>query len=394
MLWTPLTGKPGTGGRRIFVSAGEPSGDVHGGNLVRALHEHLPGAECVGFGGDRMAAAGCHLLYPLCNLAVMGIGPVLAHLPTFAELLGRTDRWLGRYRPDAVVLIDFPGLHWWLARRAKAHGIPVLWFVPPQIWAWATWRVARMRKYVDHVLCSLPFEEPWYHARGVNARYIGHPFFDDLPRQRLDPAFLAAQQARGGRIVGLLPGSRTQEVEHNFKTMVRTALRLHRQLPDTRFLVACFKEHHRQLVAKVLGSHGLPVEAHVGRTPEIIHLAEACVAVSGSVSLELLYRLKPTAIVYKVGSLGLRLAQRFLSSKYITLVNLLADRELYPEFLSDRCQSRAVAQQLHHWLTDPEATRALVADLTELRGRIGSPGACARTAAFVADLVSRRRAVA
>ena len=140
---------------RIFISAGEPSGDVHGANLIRALAERCPGVECVGFGGEQMTAAGARLLYPLCRLAVMWFARVLANAPTFLTLLSRADRYFRHHRPDAVILIDYPGFNWWIARRARFHGIPVFYYAPPQIWAWAGWRIKKMRRYVDHVLCAL-----------------------------------------------------------------------------------------------------------------------------------------------------------------------------------------------------------------------------------------------
>src|SRR5207302_9874032 len=142
---------PGQDAMRIFLSAGEPSGDIHGANLIRQLHKLEPRAECVGFGGDNMGAAGCRLLYPLCRLAVMWFLRVLAHAPTFLDLLSRADRYFRHCRPDAVVLIDYPGFNWWLARRACFHGIPVFYFVPPQLWGWGGWRVRKMRRWMDHV---------------------------------------------------------------------------------------------------------------------------------------------------------------------------------------------------------------------------------------------------
>src|SRR5262245_23568949 len=235
---------------RIFISAGEPSGDLHGANLIRELRARHPGVECVGFGGERMEAAGGKLLYPLCQLAVMWFARVLANAPRFLELISRADRFFRHQRPDAVVLIDYPGFNWWVARRAKFHGIPVFYFVPPQLWAWAGWRVQKMRRFVDHVLCSLPFEESWYRARGVQAHHVGHPYFDELPQQRMDEAFVADQRAQPGTILGLLPGSRTQEVQRNLSTLVRAARTIHQARPDTRFLVACFRPAHQEMVER------------------------------------------------------------------------------------------------------------------------------------------------
>src|SRR5262249_20715997 len=216
-----------------------------------------------------------------------------------------------------------------------------------QLWGWAGWRVEKMRRWVDHVLCTLPFEQAWYHERGVPARYVGHPYFDELPRQRLDDAFLADQGTRPGKVVGLLPGSRTQEVERNLSTLVRAARRVHAARPDTRFLVACFKPAHRAHVEAYLRRHPLPcVEPCVGRTPEIIHLAHACVAVSGSVGLELLYRGKPSVVLYRIRRLDLKVCNLFKTSRYISLVNLLAGKELFPEYLTDRCEAEAIAGHL------------------------------------------------
>jgi lipid-A-disaccharide synthase len=368
---------------RIFVCAGEPSGDLHGANLIRSLRQLQPGVECVGFGGERMETAGCRLLYPLCRLAVMWFLRVLANAPTFLDLLSRADRYFRHHRPDAVVLIDYPGFNWWLARRAHFHGIPVFYFVPPQLWAWAGWRVQKMKRYVDHVLCTLPFEVDWYRERGVDAHFVGHPYFDELRVQPFDAAFVARVQAGPEVPIALLPGSRTQEVARNLSTLVRAAARIHAARPDTRFLVASFKDAHRQTVEAYMRGRGLPVEAFVGRTPEIIRAAHACVAVSGSVGLELLYHGKPSVVVYRVGRLDLAVARRFMTARYISLVNLLADRELFPEFPTDRCEAEAVARHVLTWLNDAGAYRACCRELAELRERVAAPGACANAAEYV-----------
>lgn len=374
---------------RVFISAGEPSGDLHGANLIRSLFELDASTECIGFGGEKMEAAGARLLYPLCQLAVMGFVRVVRHAPVFVQQLIRADRYFRTERPDAVVLIDYPGFNWWVARRAHAHGIPVFYFVPPQIWAWASWRVEKMRRWVDHVLCSLPFEEPWYRERGVPAQYVGHPYFDELPRQQLHQGFLADQRARPGRIIGLLPGSRSQEIRHNLATLERSAALIHRDQPDTRFLVACFKEDHLRRVQAFLKSQNLPfIEPHVGRTAEIIELAHSCVAVSGSVSLELLYRNRPSVVVYRSDVVHLAIGRRMKKCKYISLVNLLADEELYPEYLSTRCEADSVSRHILRWLEDAAAYDRLRSQLAALKGKIAEPGACSRAARCLMDAVS------
>jgi lipid-A-disaccharide synthase len=369
----------------FFLSAGEPSGDLHGANLLRALRQLHPNARFVGFGGEHMEAAGCRLLYPLTQLAVMWFLRVLLKAPLFLRLLGQAKRLFRTERPDAVVVIDYPGFNWNIARLAHEEGIPVFYFVAPQLWAWAGWRVKKMRRYVDHVLCALPFEEPWYQARGVNARYIGHPYFDELPAQRLDEPFVAEQQERRGTIIGLLPGSRDQEIERNLSTLIEAARRVAAVCPDVRFLIACLKPRQAERVAARLHDNGLPIEVCCGRTPEIIHLAHSCVAVSGSVGLELLYRGKPSVVLYRIGRIDLVVGNFFRTCPYISLVNLLAERELFPEYLTDRCEGEAIAGHLLRWLKDPAAYEAVCADLAMLRQRVATPGACARAAAAILD---------
>jgi lipid-A-disaccharide synthase len=374
---------------RIFLSAGEPSGDLHGSNLALALRRARPDVDCVGFGGERMEAAGCRLIYPLCRLAVMGFSRVFANLAAFARVLRQADAYFKEQRPDAVVLIDFPGFHWWLARRAKAHGIPVFYFVPPQIWAWAGWRVKKVRRFVDHVLCSLPFEKPWYHARGVPAHYLGHPYFDELPQQQLNAAFVEEEQARPGTVIGLLPGSRNQELELNLTTLLGAARIIHAVRPETRFLVACYKDEHKRQVEAQLPCPALPIEALAGRTPEIIHLAKATIAVSGSVGLELLYRGKPSVVVYRAHPVSLWISQFLRKPRYISLVNLLAERELFPEFLTCRDEAVPVAGRVLHWLNDEGAYQEVCAALAELKSRVAQPGACRSVANYILEALAR-----
>jgi lipid-A-disaccharide synthase len=368
---------------RIFMCAGEPSGDLHGSNLIRSLRERRPNLEFVGFGGERMQEAGCRLLYPLCQLAVMWFVRVLANAHLFLYLLSLADRYFRHQRPDAVVLIDYPGFNWWMARRAHFHNIPVFYFVPPQIWAWAGWRVSKMRRFVDHVLCSLPFEKAWYENRGVPAHFVGHPYFDELTRQRLDPNFLWEQRRRGERRVVLLPGSRTQEVRQNWPTLMRSAERIRETCPDVRFLVACFKDSQREHIERHLRGANSPIETFVGRTPEIIHLADACVAVSGSVGLELLYHGKPSVVSYRISPLARIVSRPFIKSRFISLVNLLADEELFPEFLSVRCEAEAISEIVTRWLREPAEYAAVCKRLAELRRQVGVAGACARTAEYI-----------
>jgi len=383
----------------IFFSVGEPSGDLHGANLIRQLRSRRPDIRVVGYGGPRMAAAGCSLHADLTALAVMWFARALANLHKFWDLASRADRYFRHHKPDAVVLIDYPGFNWWIARRAKAHGIPVFYYTPPQIWSWASWRVKKMRRFVDHVLCSLPFEEGWFRSHGCHATFVGHPFFDEVRRHEYDERFLAEQQDRDGPLVTILPGSRTQEVTHNLKWFLKAAAEVHRKVPGVRFAIASFRARQAEFARQQAAATGLPIEVHVGKTPELIRLADCCMSVSGSVSLELLYEAKPTVILYWINRAAYFGQRFFRKVKYITLVNLLtadelfpkdvtpfdpsqpdADRVLFPEYLTCEDKSAEIAAHVIEWLEDPAKRAARVDALTRLKHEVGAGGASRRAA--------------
>ncbi len=376
---------------RVFLSTGEPSGDLHAANLVHALRRRLPDAEFVGFGGPRLESTGTRLLYPLVELSVMWFLRVLLNIRVFLRLLREAEDYFREHKPDVVILIDYPGFHWLLAKRAKRQGVPVVYYVPPQIWAWAGWRVKKMRKYVDMVLCSLPFEPDWYHARDVQeAEFVGHPYFDELADRVLDADFLTAQTEIDGPMLAILPGSRKQEITRNLPMMLRAADLVARARPDVRFAVSCLHERHAQLAREVISRLELNtpnVEVFAGKTPEVIRLAECCWAVSGSVGLELMAEALPSAVVYKLNRVDLWIARPFIKAKYISLVNLLADKELFPEFLTWRDVSPALARKALTWVNHPIERARASQTLARLRDRVARPGASERAADRIVGLL-------
>jgi lipid-A-disaccharide synthase len=384
---------------RVFISAGEPSGDLHAANLIRAIRRKFPGAHVDGFGGSRMETAGAHLLYPLVDLAVMWFWNVLRNLVTFIRLILKADRYFRDQKPDLAVLIDYPGLHWWIARRAKVRGIPVFYFVPPQLWAWAGWRVRKVRKYFEELLCSLPFEPSWYHARGFSkAVYVGHPYFDELAERPLDSNFLGAQQKHSGALVVILPGSRTQEIVRNLPDMVRAASQLAQQHNTVRFAVACLHRRHQSLAEGIIAeartktgvARPLRMDVFSGRTAELIRLARVAWAVSGSVGLELMAEAVPSVIIYKVNRLDLWLARPFIRVKFISLVNLLADTEVFPEYLTWQDVSAELVHWASVWLDESPAREQVTASLVALRHLVGQTGASERAAVEIARWLKDR----
>lgn len=369
----------------LFLSAGEPSGDLHGANLIRALRQRHPDLKIVGFGGPKMQAAGAELLYPLTNIAVMWFGRAILNIAKFVRLGKQAERYFYQQKPDALVVIDYPGFNFAISKRAHAAGVPVYYFVPPQLWAWHGSRVKKVKAWFECVLTALPFEEAWYRERNAPTHHVGHPYFDELAAQTLDASFLDEQRAKPGRIVSILPGSRNQEVTGNVPLMIAAAQKVHAARPDTRFLVASFSGPQAAKARELFAASGLPFEVHVGRTPEIIELAEACVSVSGSVGLEMMFRLKPAVVVYRIKRWARWLARQLMTTRFISLVNLHADEELYPEFLTCRDDSDGIAAAVLKWLNDPAEMAATVGKLRALRDRVAIPGACDRAAAFLVE---------
>lgn len=401
---------PSTKTPTIFFSVGEPSGDLHGANLIRQLQSRCPGLKAVGYGGPKMAEAGCQLHEDLTALAVMWFVRVLLNLHKFWGLVSRADRYFRHHKPDAVVLIDYPGMNWWIARRAKVHGIPVFYYSPPQIWAWARWRVKKMRRLVDHVLCGLPFEEDWFRKHGCNATFVGHPFFDEVRRYPYDEAFIAEHRSKPGPLVVILPGSRTQEVTKNLHWFLKATAIVRQQSPDARFALAAFKPHQAELAKKMVAEAGLPIEVCLGKTPELMRLADCAMSVSGSVSLELLYHTVPTVILYWIEPFAYLVQTFFRKVKYITLVNLLstdgleneditpydpsqpdADRVLFPEYLTHEDKSAQVASHIIQWLCDPATRTSRVEALAALKERVAHGGASNRAAEYILDILADRR---
>lgn len=399
---------------RIFFSVGEPSGDLHGANLIHALQQRHPQWQFAGYGGPKMQAAGCHLHFDLTQLAVMWLGQALANYHKFKRLVNQADEYFrSDDRPDAVVLIDYPGFNWHIARAAKAAGIPVIYYGTPQLWAWAPWRVKKMRRYVDHVLCKLPFEEKWFRDRNCHATFVGHPYFDELESRELDATFLERLQADDRPLVTILPGSRTQEVKSNLAPFLEAAKLIRKEIPQARFAVALFKESQRHLAQSLIDQSdadqsGVDAELYIARTPELIHAATCCLACSGSVSLELLYHTKPTAILYQISRLGF-FVQRFLRKvRYITLVNLLTDPDpfaetsaghyhpadprdahvLMPEYLTCADRTGDLAGHIIEWLRSDLARERNIQGLTRLKQQVGHGGASVRAAAYIEDLLS------
>jgi len=372
---------------RIFFSAGEPSGDEHTSHLIHELKQRDPSFECDGFGGPEMQQQGCELLHEMTQTAVMGFFQVVPLLAHFRRLVKQAESHLQQNRPDAVVLVDFPGFNWWIARAAKKQGIPVYYYMPPQLWAWASWRIRRVRKWVDHVICALPFEYEWYSSRGITCTWVGHPFFDEVADHPVNADTMAGLRMpnEAGPVFALLPGSRNQELERNWPMMLQVVQRVHEALPNVRWILRCYRDQHFVRCRVLQHVVGFSADLHyeTGHTSEVIEAADACLMVSGSVSLELLARRTPGVVLYQAGRLASIVGQLLIHCKFITLTNLIADREIMPEVISVGDPGPGIAritEILTDWGQNPANLATVHREMDELAATAAVTGATTRTA--------------
>jgi len=368
---------------KFFFSAGEPSGDIHAAALIETIKKHAPDTEFVGLGGPKMEQAGCRLIADMTQFAVMWLWHAVKQYFRFRKLLAEARQVLLFDKIDAVVLVDYPGFNWHIAKAAQELEVPVVYFMPPQVWAWAQYRVKKMRQFVDLVLCALPFEWKWFKRHGCNTLYIGHPFFEEIRKKQSDPDFLEMFYAQYGHapILTLLAGSRNQELHTNLDDMLSAVKRVQYEVPNVQPVFAAFSDEHAAMIQDKFVVQNMSIPVFVGRTTELIRAADCCLAVSGSVSLELLACNKPSVIYYRIGRFGLFVQRFFRRTRYITLVNLLgaskqrgqsvfyedsvrvipaeaseADRKrmFFPEFLTSTDRSAEAADCLIGWLSQPK----------------------------------------
>lgn len=369
----------------IFISAGEESGDLHGAALARALTRRFPGARLVGLGGGRMQAAGVELMAGLQELAVMGFVEVIRHLPFFLDLQKRVYAALAAEKVDLVVPIDYPGFNLRLARHAREAGLPVLYYISPQVWAWHKNRVRDMARDTDVVACVLPFEEEFLRKGGVNARFVGHPLLDReaLPLSReewarskgLDPA---------RPILGLFPGSRAQEVRRHLDLFSETARRVVDARPAVQPVIGVPGGIDRAI-------YGTPRWPLIESAGGLLEYSTAALVKSGTTTLEAGIAATPMAVVYRMNSLSYALAKRVVKVPHIALANLIAEGRVAPEFVQDAATPEALSATLLPLLDErsPER-RKMVEGLSAIRDKLGGAGASGRVAEIAAELLARK----
>jgi lipid-A-disaccharide synthase len=377
-------------GKRVFIIAGEASGDVHGAHLVKAMAAADSSLSFRGGGGRELREAGVQLLWDAAEVAVVGLMEVARHLATIARAFRLTVKTLRSWQPHLLILIDYPDFNLLLARKAKKLGIPVMYYISPQVWAWRSGRVKTIRRCVDRMVVLFPFEETLYREAGVPVSFVGHPFLDTVAgRDREEPGRCLSPSSGGRPLVGLLPGSRQNEVRVLLPIMLQAATSLVRRMPHAHFLLPLASTIKADQVRPLLQARSLPLTVMEGRTHEAIQACEVIVAASGSVTLEAAILGTPLVIVYKVNRLSYEIGRRLIRVEHIGLVNLVAGETVAPELIQDQVTAEGIVNEVMGILENPVRRAWIRSRLEEVRRRLGSPGASIRAAEIALSLLGK-----
>jgi lipid-A-disaccharide synthase len=378
-------------GPRIMLVAGEASGDLHAADLVRELRRRAPGLEAFGLGGSQLAAAGAEVVLDLVAHAVIGVTEALRKLGDFARALRLTQELLRTRRPDAVVLVDFPDLNFRIAAQARALGIPVVYYISPQVWAWRRGRIRTLKRLVDRMIVILPFEAPLYERAGIPVTFVGHPLVD-IARPETDAAAVRAALLGGaaGPLVALLPGSRGQEVEALLPAMAAAGKLLQAEFPGARCFVPVARTVAAERVAELLEAAGLDAPLVTERPYAARAAADLTLVASGTATLETAILGVPMVIAYRMHPLSYRLARWFVKLPYFGLANLVAGEKAAPELLQDEVTPARLAEAAAVLWREPARAEAQRRAWASVRAKLGGTGAAGRAAEVVLAALRER----
>jgi lipid-A-disaccharide synthase len=372
---------------RYYLIAGEASGDLHGSNLIKALKAKDPQVEIRAWGGDKMQAAGAKLVKHYRELAFMGFWEVATNIRTILGNIRFCKEDIQAFKPDAIIYIDYPGFNLRIAEWAHKQGYLNYYYISPQIWAWHTSRVHKIKATIDRMFVILPFEKEFYRDYEMEVDYVGHPLMDVIPAHKASTGFREQYDLDERPIIALLPGSRSQEIKRLLKEMVHTA----QHLPEFQYAIACAPSQERSYYEKLLKEYGSSAEEIAlveNRTYDLLSHADAALVTSGTATLETALFRVPQVVCYKGSWLSFQIAKRLVDISYISLVNLIADKRVVEELIQGDCNTRRITEELKK-LFEAENRRRMQADYGELADTLKKEGGGASER--VASLIVKKK---
>ena len=374
---------------RIMISCGEPSGDLYAGALVSEILRRQPAVEVLGLGGQQFAAAGGRLVGDFHGLSVTGLTEAVRVLPRSAAMLRRLTAAAREQRPDVFVAIDFPDFNFRLMSALRRLGIPVVYYISPQLWAWRAGRMRTMKRIVSRVLVIFPFEEELYRTEGVPVEFVGHPLVD-LVRVRTPRAMLLREHKLEptAPTVALLPGSRPNELQRIVPGLAQSIALIRAQVPGVQFLVAAAPGLPDSLFARLVNADA-PVSVVRERTDDVLAASDVVITASGTATVQAALHERPMVVVYKVSPLTFRLAKPLVRVDTFAMANLVAGRRIVPELIQEDFTPAAVAREAVRFMTDAALYARTSDELRRVREKLGEPGASGRAADAVLAVAFR-----
>jgi lipid-A-disaccharide synthase len=367
---------------QLLISAGEASGDMYGAQLIEALRRRNRSFHFFGAGGERMRAAGCEIVVDAKDLAVVGITEILSHLPKIYRLFGKLIRAADQKKPALAIVIDSPAFNWRVARQMRKRGIPVVYYVCPQFWAWRQGRVKLLRKYINKALVIFPFEENFYRARGVDTTFVGHPLAD-LPAPEVSRFQYAGQQSLDAvkPWITLMPGSRRKEVRMNLPTILEAAARLGQTYE---FLLPVARTLEPSFLKELIGNRDIHL---VPEALPALHHSRAGIIASGTATVEAALMGTPFVMVYRVSPLTYALGKPRVKVAHYAMVNLIAGEEIVPELVQREFAAENIVAEVHQIIPDGEPRTRMIQGLASVRGKLRKPGGDGHPAELAAEVI-------
>ena len=371
--------------RYIYLVAGELSGDAHGASLMRALKTKVEDLEFCGAGGPEMQSLACGPFLEWTRHAVVGLWEVVKNYGYFRREFHRMIREISDIQPLAVILIDYPGFNLRLAKalRDKIPHLKIIYYISPQVWAWNRGRIPKMARWLDLMICLFPFEKDLYEKSGLRTEFVGHPMLDELEKKRLP------QEDRDLSCIGFFPGSREREVRKILPVMLEAGMLFREKLPDTRFVIPAASEKLYSLIQEMI-VHSPNTEVQLRNAYPLMQSCGAGLVASGTATLEAAFFGLPYALIYKVSPLTYAIGRRLIQVPFLGMVNILAGREVVPEFVQEKADPAHICLTLESLLTDNERREKLKLDLQHVIGTLGERGAAQRAASAIMQVLDLR----
>ncbi len=369
---------------KYYITAGEASGDLHASNLMQALKKYDANAEFRFIGGDLMSRVGGVRVRHFKDTAYMGFWDVFTHLRAILKNINDVKKDILAYKPDVFIAVDYPGFNLRIAEFAHQHHIKTYYYISPKIWAWKQSRVHKIKAFVDKMFIIFPFEKAFYDKYDYETEYVGNPIMDAIDtEQTANPDFRKAHALSEKKIIALLPGSRKQEIKHNFPMM----LKISKYFPDYQFVVAAASSLEKEIFDKYITNED--VKLIYNQTYEILRHAEAAVVTSGTATLETAILNVPELVCYRGDAFSYRIAKRLVKVPYISLVNLVMQNEVIKEYIQDEMNVKNIRQELKRLLEDKTYRETMLTNFSKLREVLGGKGASDRTAKIMVDSLGK-----